>query len=102
MKTFKNISKAIKFVELVIEGTYGEDCLALNDFSKYDSKAVKENLKYFKEAYVVIRGQFGCQDGGWNRRGAMNVADEWKSSATHLIRFYKEDNGIIEISSEKL
>ena len=102
MKTFKNISKAIKFMELVIEGTFGEDCLALNDFSKYDSKDVKDNLKWFKEAYVILRGQFGCQNGGWNKTGAMRVADEWKSSATHLICFRKNDKGYIELTAEKL
>lgn len=60
-KRFQPLAKTLKFVELSIEGSYGEG-LTLQDFQKYDTTAIKNVDKDMKKrgfiywsVYVTIR-----------------------------------------------
>lgn len=100
MKKFKNINKAMQFVSLWIEGTFGEN-LTYSDFTKYDIKNIKEVLKYTSKVFIVIR-EHGTQNGNgiFNMQSAENVASEWYDSYG-ILEVIKNEDKTISVTMHK-
>ena len=87
-KKFNTLAKALKLLELEIEGTFGEG-LTLRDFVKYDCGSIKHLNKESKEGwevYVVIRehGTFTHLSYG----AAKTTWDQWNDSK-YIIKIWK-------------
>lgn len=83
-KRFSTLAKTLKFVELSIEGSYG-DGLTLQDFKKYDTEEIKNVDKDMRKrgfaywgVYVTIRKNGSFVDTGLNE--AHRRFEEWYDS----------------------
>lgn len=103
--TFTTFAKATKFVELFIEGQFGEG-LTLSDFTKYDKKHIKEVHKFCNSAYIVIRTT-GTQNstcvGNWlcSERQAIERAQEFHTSR-YIVEFEKGEDKTINVRIEAM
>lgn len=106
-KKFSTLAKALKYVELSIEGSFGEG-LTLSDFTKYDAKSIKEMDKNVKHgtfgAYLILRNT-GCNL-EWNISQAYRTYDVFRASSVAIVYVSKWLNyyevKAIEVKRDKL
>ena len=88
-KTFNTLAKALKLLELEIEGTFGAG-LTLSDYTKYDCGYIKQLNKESKEGwevYVVVREHGTFTQLSYD--AAVTTWNQWNDSK-YIIKIWKK------------